>query len=64
MTPHEFRNARFALGLSLAALAKVLRVGNAHVSSIEQWRRVPSETLCELLRAVVGGYRPDGYPLS
>lgn len=50
MTRVEFRAARASLGLSQAELARVLHVHPHHISNVEIGFRVPSETLCELLR--------------
>lgn len=56
----EFRAARASLGLSQAELARVLHCHPHHVSNVETGFRVPSETLCELLRMKVEAKKKSG----
>ncbi len=59
MTPGEFRALRACLGLTQAALARMLYCHVHHISNIEQGRRVPSDTLCELLKMKVVFHNPE-----
>lgn len=49
----EFKSARASLGLTQAALARELHCHPHHISNVEIGFRVPSATLCELLRMLV-----------
>lgn len=53
MTREQFRAARAFLGFSQVALARALHCHPHHVSNVEIGFRIPSATLCELLRMLV-----------
>lgn len=59
MTPAAIRAAREAAGLTQAALADLMRVGQAHVAKWEAGRYVPTGPAAAMLEAVLlHGYRP------
>jgi transcriptional regulator with XRE-family HTH domain len=63
MTAAEIRAAREALGLSQAALARVLGYGSAaRVSELERGARGASPAVARLLAAYLDGYRPADWP--
>jgi hypothetical protein len=67
MTALEFKTARLKLGLSLIQFAGVLGVSESHVKRMEaspdsnMWRPVRPVT-ANLVRAMLGGFRPPNWP--
>ncbi len=53
MTPDAIRAARATLGLTQAALARVLGISRSHISHIEQGSETASTALCAHLRLLV-----------
>jgi DNA-binding XRE family transcriptional regulator len=65
MTPAEFRAARLAWGLTQVQLAKLLgHPRQAFVSYIETGARPITPPTEALMRAFLGGHRPEGWPAA
>lgn len=66
MTPHEFKQARKALGLTQLELSRILDVCP---TAIRKWEapegsrtsRKPNPTACQVMRWMLAGMRPDDY---
>lgn len=57
MTPAELRTARASLGLTQAQLAEWLHLTRGQVVKLEAGDHPIKETLAELVRAYLAGYR-------
>jgi transcriptional regulator with XRE-family HTH domain len=67
MKPHEFKEARHKLGLSLNQMADMLGLQSNHVRRLEfpeesNQRRPVMEQTRRLLQAYLEGYRPPDWP--
>lgn len=63
MTPAEIREARKSLGLGQRDFARLLGYrAPTRVSEIETGAKKPSDSVVRLIRAYLGGYRPDDWP--
>ena len=62
MTPADFRTARKRWGLTQAALGAIMEIDAQGVSRIEGGRRKPPVRYEQLMRAMMRGYRPAGWP--
>lgn len=67
MTPQEFKQARRELGLTVAALARILDIGDR---TIRKWEapentnsaRAPNPVACRVMRWMLDGRRPEEWP--
>lgn len=68
MTPAAFKAARQRLGLTAAALARILGVDTRTVQSWEaemgSRRRAPPPTACRVMEWMINGYRPPEWPVT
>ena len=67
MTPAEIKEARHAMGLSVADLAQLLDTDPQPVRRMEQSEdantfRRPAPRMVRLIRAYLDGYRPADWP--
>jgi len=66
MTPKEFKDARYKLGLlrqsEAAAMLGYSRI--ASISDIETGKAAPPDSVLRLLRAYLDGYRPSDWPVA
>ena len=67
MTPQEFKEARYKLGISLAQMAPMLGYDGAHASTqirkMETGDRTIRDAQARLVQAYLDGYRPNDWPL-
>ncbi len=67
MTPEDIRQARHALGLSVADLARMLETDAQTVRRMEMapdrsTHRQPASRMVRLMQAYLDGYRPKDWP--
>lgn len=63
MTPSAIKHARATLGLTQAQLAPLLGYSDkARISELERGAINPGPAVLLLLRAYLGGYRPEAWP--
>ena len=67
MTPDEFKHTRQSLGLSAAALARIL---DRDISTVQKWEAPPGSksarsadpTAVQVMRWMLAGFRPPEWP--
>jgi len=69
MTPDQFRAARKKLGLSRRQIASLIGGTYDNIARFERDRskpssRVPTDKTVDLIKAFLGGYRPDNWPAN
>lgn len=67
MTPSQLREARHALGLSVAQMADMLDTDPLSIRRMEmdqdrKTARAPAPRMTRLMVAYLSGYRPDDWP--
>ena len=67
MTPNQFKEARYELGLSQSQLGKIL---DTNPTTIRKWEadserstaRSPNPVACQVMRWMLAGFRPPEWP--
>lgn len=64
MTPTKFKETRQKLGLSTTQLGRIL---HTDPSTVRKWEyedgtRPPNPIACQVMRWMLGGYRPPEFP--
>ena len=67
MSPTEFKEARYELGLSQSQLGKIL---DTNPTTIRKWEaeperstaRAPNPVACQVMRWMLSGFRPPEWP--
>lgn len=61
MTRQEFKIARYALGLSVVQLGRILDTDPRNIRRWENGSRPPNPTACQVLRWMQAGFRPEEF---